>query len=271
MRILSALALSAALSFAAEFVPLASGPESGSLNRQESLSNAKSRTAKVFAGDVVFPSIGSGSFYRTELTLINLEPRKITMSLRFFKLDGEDLYLNIENTGRVRGGRITIEPNEIFVIRSEKEANDNEGWALLTTDVIGDSIGSYTRWIFSIEGFADLKVTMPTVNRFENKTVLSFDNTEDGRSMGTIINGCVTGTNFRITVRNRDGSLIAEETGYLEPYTALSGYIDEAYPTTAGKRGTITVEATDFGIAAVGLALNGPSVSMLPALADADW
>jgi hypothetical protein len=125
----------AALSFAADIVPLPNGPESASLNRHDLVARSTTRTAAVFTGDTILPNIGSGSFYGTEITFVNLESHPVALTLGAIKADGSDLNLKVENNGRMRGGRVVIEPNRIFVLRTQRAEERTEGSAWFQTVV----------------------------------------------------------------------------------------------------------------------------------------
>jgi hypothetical protein len=119
----------------------------------------------------------------------------------------------------------------------------------------------------------DRAVPLPTLNKYENRTVLMLDNREQRRALAQIMNGSNGPTNVRITLKDDSGNILDSSVLTLQPYTAVSGYLDEVYPgdIVADRSVYLDIQATGFGVATVGCETGDGFATIIQALKNPLW
>src|SRR5262249_45118823 len=144
---------------------------------------------------------------------------------------------------------------ELFRIGTDKQDLFTEGFAVISTDNIGDCIAALSRLIVTGADGVDRTVAIPTLNKYENRTILMLDNEQGRRAFGQVMNGSSLATNVRVTLKDFQGTVLDSQVVTLPPYTGLAGYLDVIYPANmvSEKAVYLDIQATGFGVAAVGL------------------
>lgn len=211
-----------------------------------------------FVGDVVYPHFIDGASFQTTVTLANLDSKKVHFQVLFFNDDGTDLAVPIVGfSGLQRGLDVTLGIHGTLSFSTAGTSADyRSGWALMSLDNSNDSVTGFSVFRQRVAGRPDFEATVPVVSQFQGHFVIPYDETNGYFTGIALANPTPYRVSIPVTIYDDAGNALSA------PATALQGYghaaflIRDLWPVTAGRRGTIEVRASGFGVAALGLRFN---------------
>jgi len=139
------------------------------------------------------------------------------------------------------------------------------GWARLRATSPVDGFGIFSNSVFHWDAL------VPFETRNANSYELAFDNSGSLATGVAVSNAAGTVGAIPVVIRDDTGAQIATATINLAAQGHVSFMLNQQYPTTAGKRGTIEFDTPAGGqISVLGLRANGPALTTLPVLASTD-
>ncbi|PYS03074.1 MAG: hypothetical protein DMG16_06455 [Acidobacteria bacterium] len=214
--------------------------------------------------------IASGGGWDTSLTLLNLGTTAAEASLDFYAdPGGAPLTLPItfpdSSSEPITTSRVTktLNPDALVVFDTTSDnANIDMGWSLLQT---GGNVSGFATFRYPPLNWAAL---VPLENRSAPSYALVFDNT-DGISTGAAIANLTSESiTVFVTVRNDVGAGIGTDTIQLSPRGHTAFMLDQRYPFTAAKRGSIQFDTSLAAqISVLGLRFIGTALTTIPSLA----
>ena len=256
--------------------PLTDGGASTVLNQQflarKVAANPKStaQNVVVFAGDRVIPQFVDGGGWKTSVTTVNLESHPVSFSVLFFNDDGTDLFVPIVGQGVVRGMDISL--NTAGSLTFETAGNASrlaQGWALISQST-NDSVGALAVFRQRVPGRPDQEAVVPVVNQFDGHFVLLFDNTFFTTAIA-VANPTLQSVVIPVNIRNESGLIIDQRTMSLGAYSHNAFALQDPWPSTAGRRGTVEFVASGFGVGALGLRFSEIAFTSFHVLENINW
>jgi hypothetical protein len=233
----------------------------------------RAKNVAVFIGDTVIPHIVDGGSWSTAITLTNLDNKRLTAQILFFRDDGTDLLLPVVGQGTVRGMDLTLDPNTTLTLTTAgTSATTLSGWASILKGTT-DAIGGIAVFRDSIPGRGDSEAVVPIVSRFDDRAVLLFDNTNGFVTAAAFANPNPMRAPVEFTVRSENGSVLERKTITLDPFTHSAGTIPATFNSTVGRRGSIEFNVLNqFGVGALGLRFSPRgSFTSFHALSNINW
>ncbi len=217
--------------------------------------------------------IASAGGWKTTFTLINPGTAPVQVRLNFFADGGAPLPLPLtfpqsgSSTGSLLAGTLdrTLSAGASLVIETTGAESDPvlKGWAqLLSTSKVG-AFATFTVTASHQEAVVPLEI------RSANEYVLAFDNTGGVATGLAAANTSTQAAVFSMIVRDDTGFQLAAPTLHMPGLGHMSFLLEQDYPATAGKRGTVTFEMPLGGqISFLGLRAHAGALTTLPLLAD---
>jgi hypothetical protein len=261
------LALAGMMSAVCGAQPLITGipgdPLSISTSNQELLalkgSSPKSaeRHIAVFTGDTVIPQFVDGGGWKTSVTLTNLDSKTVHFVVLFFNDDGSDLTVRVVGQGSVKGIDVVLGSAQSTTFETSGDAQFlAQGWATLRKDNSSDSVGGFAIFRQRVAGRPDSEAVVPIVSQFDSHFVLLYDNTAGFVTGMAIANPTNSSIVVPINIRNESGTIIDRRTENLGPFQHTAFAITDLWPATAGIRGSIEFQTSNFGVGVLGLRFN---------------
>ncbi|MEQ1883831.1 MAG: hypothetical protein ABL967_02140 [Bryobacteraceae bacterium] len=120
------------------------------------------------------------------------------------------------------------------------------------------------------------EAVVPLETRNASRYVLAFDNTGNLATGVAVANVAATAANIAVILRDDTGAQIGTATINLPSRGHTSFMLNQQYPASTGKRGTVEFQTPGFGtltagqISVLGLRANGPALTTLPVLSSSD-
>jgi hypothetical protein len=97
----------------------------------------------------------------------------------------------------------------MFRIGTEKHDSFVESFAVISTDNVGDCRAALSRLIVTGADGVNRVAAIPTLNKYENRTILMLDNGQGRRAFGQIMNGSSATTDVRVTLKDFEGRWVS--------------------------------------------------------------
>lgn len=225
----------------------------------------------VFAGDRVVPHVVDGAGWQTSFFFVNLENHPVNFQVLFFDDAGNDMFLPILGLGLVRQVNVSLDTAGSTEFESAGVANNlKQGWALLS-QTTSDTVGGMAVFKQHVFGRADQEAVVPIVNQFDSHFVLLFDNTSAFITGVAISNPSLNSVIIPVTIRNQAGQIIDQRTISLGPYGHTAFSLPDVWFSTAGRRGAIEFQTSNFGVGVLGLRFNGSAFTSFNVLENINW
>ena len=222
------------------------------------------------AGDSLlgsFTHVVSEGGWNTRQVLLNTGASSAQTHLKFFNEFGADLSLPLTppaNSLPASSFDQTLAPNALSIVDTAGSADAplRTGWAELTGAAGVSGFG-----IFSNPG-AKWAAAVPLESRTADAYFLAFDNTGPLSTGIALANVSSQPANISVIIRADTGDQIMAGTISLTGQGHVSFMLNQQYPVTAGRRGSIEFDTPiDGRISVLGLRANGPALTTLPVLA----
>jgi hypothetical protein len=229
------------------------------------------KSSVVFIGDTVIPHVVDGGSWLTTFMFVNLENHQVHLNLYFFNDDGTDLILPIEGQGNVRGMSLTMGPACTLQFQTmDTSSTTRTGWAYMSQDNYNDSIGGMAVFRQVIPGRPDFEAVVPVVSQFQNHFVMYYDNVGFTTAYA-VANPSSQTVTIPLTVRNQAGVVLQSTSATLCPYCHSADTLVNLLPATAGGRGTVEIQTSGYGVAALGLRFGAASFTSFPTMENFNW
>lgn len=216
--------------------------------------------------------IASAGGWDTSVVLVNLGPNAAQARLKFFSdPSGGPLRLPFTFPQTPLSSLVTstvdqtLNPNAVFLANTSGPLNQGSstGWAQLQTDASVSGFG-----IFRFPQ-AHWEAVVPLETRNASSYLLAFDNTGMLSTGVAIANAAAQAANVPVIIRDDKGVQIGTATINLGAQGHTSFMLNQQYPVTANRLGTIEFDRPSGGnISLLGLRANGPALTTLPVLAN---
>jgi hypothetical protein len=224
-------------------------------------------TTNLYAGigDGVLPQVADGNYWKTTVTVVNMDDEPAQYKLQFFRSGGSELFLDFVGLGRGSFVYGTLPVNGSFVIETTGTSNPPvQGFAVLTSPNY-KTVNGYGIFRQRIPGRPqDFEAVTPLSSEYDDDFILPFDNTQGNTTSMAICNPS-TYTSQVVTVAFYDGGgtrfLLDQFT--LNPLEHTAYEFTSEWPLTNGKRGTAVFQVSPYGASVLGLRFNrtGPFTS----------
>jgi len=220
--------------------------------------------------DGLIAHIAVGGGWKTTITLVNTTSFAQPTTVYFWDNSGP-LTLNVTGLGPSPGFMFNLPANGSGVAEMTGDpSTTQEGYAT----VVGQVVAGNTVFTYSVRGYPDFEASVPIVPAVE-KIILSFDNGL-GYATGIALANANTDESFmQMAIRDESGTVITNTRPANVSHQAF--VLKDAYPETAGLRGTIEIVAFSDGdgtppiatISAIAIRANptGPYTTLTPAYA----
>jgi hypothetical protein len=222
--------------------------------------------------------IASEGTWDTSFNYVNLGPAQAQTRTTFFDGNGGPLPLPFTfpqlppASGPLLASMLdrSIDPNATLVMDSTGPANASAliGWGQLFSS---GNLGGFSIFTNQALGW---NAVVPLETRNAGSYILPFDNTGALTTGVAIANVAAQAATVPVTIRDDAGALIATASVALAARGQTSFMLNQQYPGTAAKRGTIEFDTPGAGssgagqISVLGLRANGPALTTLPVLAN---
>lgn len=225
------------------------------LERRGSNLKSKQKHVIVFPGDDVVPQFVDGSGWSTTITLTNLDTKRVKTTVYFFTETGTDMTVTINGVGTARAADVTL-----------------DRYASLSFNTAGTAPSLQVGWAYLVSGSPDFEAVVPVVNEFENHFILLYDNTNSYVTALALANPDITPITANFTIRGENPTVLDNQKLTLGKFAHTAGTLPDMFPITAGRRGTLEITATGFGVGVVGLRFNpGGAFTSFNVLSNLDW
>ncbi|MEQ1948311.1 MAG: hypothetical protein ABL995_14055 [Bryobacteraceae bacterium] len=248
------------------------GPPCTSLDISTRVQAPVAPNAITSSGSMAQVAIRGG--WATRFTLVNNGTSTANAQLSFYGDDGATLHLPFTFPQGLPGAGAGIAPTPYlsrdiapgasFLVESSGDASASQltGWAQLLTSGKVDGFG-----IFKYPAF-NWEAVVPLETRGASSYYLAFDNT-GLLATGVAVSMITQGGDVNIIIRDDSGAQIGTGKVTLESQGHTSFLLNDRFPITASKRGTVEFVAPASGrISVLGLRANGPALTTLPVLAN---
>lgn len=220
--------------------------------------------------DGLISHIAVGGGWTTTITLVNTTSLSQPTTVWFFDNNGP-LTLNVTGLGAYTGFKFNLPANGGGVaVMTGDPSTTQVGYATVVGQVVaGNSIFTY-----SVQGYPDFEASVPIVPAVE-KIILSFDNALGYVTGIALANQNIDSSFIQMLIRDESGNVVTNTRPPNEPHQSF--VLKDAYPETAGMRGTIEFVAFSDGdgtppiatISAIAIRANptGPYTTLTPAYA----
>ena len=218
----------------------------------------------IFAGtSQVFAQVVDGAGWKTTITLLNLGNNTASFSLNFYDDNGNALALDTNlGTGNVFAA--TIPPHGSLIISTAGiKSSLSVGWGFLQPG--SDSLVSGSE-IFRARsaGQPDLEAAVPGDPSFYSRLTFSFDHTSNsGTGLALVNQFSFTPITVSILIRDGSGNQIVLDSFTMQPMTHQAITINQQYPQTLGRSGSIEVSTTGLGVNILGLRYSGATFTSI--------
>ncbi|MEQ1949198.1 MAG: hypothetical protein ABL995_18540 [Bryobacteraceae bacterium] len=227
-------------------------------------------TTTVLAPIGSLAQIASAGTWKMILNFINLGAASGQVRASFFNNSGTPMPLpfTFPQTGgssQVATLDRTLAPNAQLLIESTGPDSSAAqiGWAQLSGDTGVGGFGIFTNATFG------WNAVVPLETRTANSYILAFDNSGALVTGVAVANAANATAVVPVIVRDDTGTQIATGTVNLSALGHDSFTLNQKFPVTVGKRGTIEFQTPQGGqITVLGLRANGPALTTLPVLAN---
>jgi hypothetical protein len=219
--------------------------------------------------------IASSGGWDTTISLVNNGSTMAHARLKFFDDNGSALSLPLtfpqesDPTSTLLAASLdrAISPGEMVV--TDSTGPDvlavQQGAAQLSTD------GSINGFAILRDGVNHWEATVPLEIRNAASYLLAFDNSAGLATGLAVANLSAQPGNVQVTIRDDIGAQIGSASISLPGLGHTSFMLDQNYPITAGKRGTLEFETPTGGrISVLGLRTNSTSITAIPVIAHED-
>ena len=220
-----------------------------------------------------FAHLATSGGWNTSFTLVNTGTADSSVQLEFFGDSGSPLPLPLSfpQTPGIPVGPATVLTRTVgagasLVMDSAGQDTSSllTGWARMQSSGKMDGFGIFRYPQFKWEAL------VPLETRSANTYFVAFDNT---RSLGTgvaVSSVTMPAGDVALTVRDENGIPLTTGTVTLSPQGHASFVVNQKFPVTVGKRGTIQFDAPPGGrISVVGFRANGSALTTLPVFTSA--
>jgi hypothetical protein len=210
------------------------------------------------------------------MMFVNLENFSVHFDVLFFNDDGTDMVVPLVPSGTNTGGNVravSVTLGAACSIQFQTAGTSSvtrTGWALVSQDDYKNSIGGMAVFRQSVAGRPDFEAVVPVVSRFSGHFALYFDNVGYSTAFA-IANPSSSPVTIPIRVHDQAGSVIQTQTFSLPPYGHTASSVQSVLPATAGRRGTIEVETSGYGVGALGLRFGSASFTSFQVLENFNW
>jgi len=212
----------------------------------------------------VLPQVADGAYWKTSITLVNMDTEPAQYKLEFFRNGGGALTLDFVGLGRGSFVYGTLPVNGSFVIEtSGTSATLSQGFAILTSPNYKD-VSGYGIFRQRLPGRAqDFEAVVPLCNEFDDDYILPFDNTAGYTTSMAIVNPSDSTQTVTVAFYDTAGNRFLLDQFTLNPYEQAAYELTSKWPQTNGKRGTAVFQVSPWGAPVLGLRFNwtGPFTS----------
>jgi hypothetical protein len=217
--------------------------------------------------------IASAGGWETTLALVNLGASSTQASMSFFGDSGNALNLPLtfpQNTGTPLNASTvsqTINPKALLLVDTNGPDSQpvDVGWANLMT---AGNVNGFALFRYAPSG---QEAVAPLESRNASSYLLAFDNTSLVNPLRTgvaIANLSTQSASIPVIIRDDTGAPLATETIDLPAQGHTSFMLDDNYPMTFGKRGTVEFDTPPSGqISVLGIRANGAAFTTIPVIA----
>lgn len=206
----------------------------------------KKANSVVYGFGGAIPHFIDGFGWKTSVTLVNLDPTVATFTASFFGNDGKPLKFSINGTDtqEITG---TIPARGTFVMTTPGTKNDlSEGW--INIETYGTIGGTAVFQRLGNEASESVETNLAA------QLVLPFDHT-DGYATGVAVVNPFSYTSITVFVTFRDdqGNQFLVDSFDLPAQAHTGITLTQRYPTTIGKRGTVTISTSALWLYVLGM------------------
>lgn len=215
-----------------------------------------------------FGQITSEGTWDFRLDAVNLGHSPAQAHFSFFDNNGSPLQLPLASSA---GSQVasaldqTLNPNATVILDSAGLASAPAlvGWGQMTTNGGITGFGTFSNPTFG------WNAVVPLETRNASSYLLAFDNTNSVATGLALANVVSESAGINVIIRDDTGAQIGKSTISLPSQGHTSFLLNQQYPVTANRRGTIEFDTPDGGqISVLGLRANGPALTTLPVLAN---
>lgn len=227
----------------------------------------------VFSGDSVIPQVVDGAGWQTTMTFVNLKAATNRFQVWLFTDNGGDMFIDFPGVGKADAINVTLPPNMALTVETPGTATSlNQGWAYIYSEEASVEIGSMSIFRQRVAGRPDNEAAVPTVSEFDDRFVLTYDNTRGFVTAYAIANPDVKEISIDATVRDEDDHILNREVFTIGKFSKVVFTLPARWSASASKRGVVEFRASGYGASALGLRFNpGGAFTSFHAMRNAKW
>jgi hypothetical protein len=205
-------------------------------------------------GNNVITHFASGLFWKTSITLVNLDTVAAPYTLKFYGDDGAAKAFEFQGLGTMSTVTGTLAVGGSVVIESVPGTVAIEtGWVYLDSP---NEVSGAAVFRSRPVGQPEQEATVPIESNINQKVILAFDNSQ-GYVMGVALVNAHSDATATVTAtfHDTDGAVIFTDTLTLTARQHVAYEMPQQWPASANRRGTVEFTTTDFrtGISVLGL------------------
>jgi hypothetical protein len=214
-----------------------------------------------------------GGGWSTTITLTNLDTKRVKTTVYFLTETGTDMMVTINDLGPARAVDVTLEPyGSLSFDTAGASPSLQVGWAYLVKDTAGANVSGLCVFRQHVSGRPDFEAVVPIVSEFENHFILLYDNTNGYTTALALANPDITPITANFIIRGESPKVLDNAKITLGKFAHTAGTVSGTFPATIGRRGTVEITATGFGVGVIGLRFNpGGAFTSFNVLSNLDW
>lgn len=222
--------------------------------------------------DMIFPHLATGGGWSTSLVLLNLSNTAVDFGQTFTDTNGQPLTVTIksvpdgqtETTDSIQG---TLQPGATFSFELQDQGVGLQtGWSGISYDSTNARLGGYAIFRASVQGLPDFEALVPMSAFDDYKFLMPYDNLNGFVTSMALVNPASnSASQVFVSILDKDGNTIGQDTINLATETQVSFSIPERWPVTQNQIGSILFESDIDRLSALGFRFNpGHAFATIP-------
>ncbi|MBZ5584384.1 MAG: hypothetical protein LAQ30_19660 [Acidobacteriia bacterium] len=211
-----------------------------------------------------------GGYWKTIVTLVNLEVLPSSYTLKFYGDDGKPLqFQTTDGTGTSITGTLPSYGSHVIETSGTNPAS-TQGWALLQTN--SRTIGGTVIFRQNVPGRNDYEASLPiTAYYCDKRQMVPFEETTLSAGIGLVNTSSYQDLVVYVTLRGEDGKDFFEDNFTLKAYQHMAFRLRDRYPQVTGQRGVVEFGTTGSGLCVLGLRFGPNSFTSIMPLSSLNW
>lgn len=209
----------------------------------------------------VLSHVVDGAGWLSTITLLNLDSTPAPYQLRLYDRNGRPMTLSLD--GALNSTCVGVIPPLTSVTLTTPGTSSSllEGWADLTSS---NRIRAQLMFDQVLPNSPVFEAAVPAIGDGHTALATPFDNTNGLVTSMAVANSGGSATTVQLTVRDENGTVMAVQTLNLGAGEKTAFELTKLVPSSAGRRGLVTITSQGSSISALALRFNGPAFTTLP-------